>query len=169
MFLCISLSFFDLFAGVTETGRDDRYYYYCGSSIYGTVADTAYYTFLLLINICFFIVLLVNVPKKMRAESKDEIENSGIRYKFKNYLLMVIVHIITFIVFYLFIFYNDYAKYIDIIYLSICLAIVLVYNINEITIKEIKKLLRIKEKDLNENSKDVKNAELNEDIIEESN
>ena len=85
MFLCISLSFFDSFAGVTNTGRDDRYYYYCGSSIYGNVADTAYYTFLLLINISFFIVLLVNVPKKMRAESKGEIENSDIRLKLKNY------------------------------------------------------------------------------------
>lgn len=156
--ICSVLTTFYILIGGKKNHEDINHYFYCGSNKLKDLTDPIFDSLFLLINICYFVDLLVYVFKKKKQESNGEIDDSGYGKKFIKFLIMFIANLATFVVSYLIIFHIIPMQYIDIIYLSICLIIDVVYNINEATKKETRKIFCINRND----SDDIALIELNE-------
>ena len=135
---CVLTTLYIIFGGKTD--YDVNKYFYCGFSNFKQFADPIFDSIFLLINIIYFVNLLAYFFKKKKEASKGETEDLNYGKNFTKFLLMSIINTITFVESYLIIFNIIPIKYIDIIYLSTCLVIDLVYNINDITIKETTKI-----------------------------
>jgi hypothetical protein len=136
---CVLTTLYIIFGGKTDYDEKNKYFY-CGGSNFKQFADPIFDSIFLLINIIYFVNLLAYFSKKKKEASIGETEDLNYGKSFTKFLLMSIINTITFVESYLIIFNIIPIKYIDIIYLSTCLAIDLVYNINDITIKETAKI-----------------------------
>lgn len=129
-----------IYGGKTDYNETNKYFY-CGKSEFKKYADPIFDSIFLFLNLIFFVNLLTYFSKKKKEASKGETEDLDYGKNFTKFLLMSIVNTITFVESYLIIFEKIRIEYIDIIYLSTCLIIDLVYNINDITIKETVKIV----------------------------
>ena len=156
--ICGVLTTFYILIGGKKNHEDINHYFYCGSNKLKDFADPIFDSIFLLINICYFMDLLVYLFKKKKQESNGEIDDSDYGKNFRKFLIMFFVDSATFAVSYLIIFHIIPMKYIDIIYLIICLIIDIDYNINEAIKKETRKIFSTNRND----SEDIDLIELNE-------
>ena len=156
--ICGVLTTFYILIGGKKNHEDINHYFYCGSNKLKDFADPIFDSIFLLINICYFMDLLVYLFKKKKQESNGEIDDSDYGKNFRKFLIMFFVDSATFAVSYLIIFHIIPMKYIDIIYLIICLIIDVDYNINEAIKKETRKIFSTNRND----SEDIDLIELNE-------
>ena len=156
--ICGVLTTFYILIGGKKNHEDINHYFYCGSNKLKDFADPIFDSIFLLINICYFMDLLVYLFKKKKQESNGEIDDSDYGKNFRKFLIMFFVDSTTFAVSYLIIFHIIPMKYIDIIYLIICLIIDVDYNINEAIKKETRKIFSTNRND----SEDIDLIELNE-------
>ena len=138
--ICSVLTTLYIIIGGKTDYEEKNKYFYCGISVFKYYADPIFDSIFLLLNIIFFVKLLTYFSKKKKEVSQGETEDLDYGKNFTKFLLMSIVNTITFVESYLIIFEKIPIQYIDIIYLSTCLIIDLVYNINDITIKETVKI-----------------------------
>ena len=156
--ICGVLTTFYILIGGKKNHEDINHYFYCGSNKLKDFADPIFDSIFLLINISYFVDLLVYLFKKKKQESNGEIDDSDYGKNFRKFLIMFFVDSATFAVSYLIIFHIIPMKYIDIIYLIICLIIDVDYNINEAIKKETRKIFSTNRND----SEDIDLIELNE-------
>ena len=156
--ICGVLTTFYILIGGKKNHEDINHYFYCGSNKLKDFADPIFDSIFLLINISYFVDLLVYLFKKKKQESNGEIDDSDYGKNFRKFLIMFFVNSATFAVSYLIIFHIIPMKYIDIIYLIICLIIDVDYNINEAIKKETRKIFSTNRND----SEDIDLIELNE-------
>ena len=136
---CVLTTLYIIFGGKTDYEGKNKYFY-CETSDFKKFADPIFDSIFLLLNLIFFVNLLTYFSKKKKEALKGETEDLDYGKNFTKFFLMFIVNTITFVESYLIIFSQISIKYIDIIYLSTCFIIDLVYNINDITIKETSKI-----------------------------
>ena len=136
---CVLTTLYIIFGGKTDSEGKNKYFY-CETSDFKKFADPIFDSIFLLLNLIFFVNLLTYFSKKKKEALKGETEDLDYGKNFTKFFLMFIVNTITFVESYLIIFSQISIKYIDIIYLSTCFIIDLVYNINDITIKETSKI-----------------------------
>ena len=150
--ICSLLTSLYILIGGIKNHEEINHYYYGGFNKFNDIADPIFDSILLLINIYFFMNLLIYVFKKMKQASNDEIDDySDFGKNFTKYLLIFIVNCFAFTISYLIIFYIIPLEIIDIIYLFYCLIIDLVYNINEATKEGTREIFCINRRRLSEN------------------
>ena len=149
MIICIALTTLYILIGGKKNHEDINHYFYCGSNELKDFADPIFNSIFLFLNICYFIDLLAYVFKTMKQDTNDEF---GYGKQFWKFIGMLIINSLIFAISYLIIFHIIPMEYIDIIYLIICLAIDVYYNINEANIEATKKIFCIKTNHLDKNS-----------------
>ena len=155
--LIISFALTGTFIGISEKLAHYGVYYYCESNIEKKIIDTIYNSFYLLINTFSIVILLIYMSTKKEEAEEGMIEDLDYSHHYTKILLMFIINSIAFIESYLIIYDklpvpNDY---IDLVYLTTCLLIAVVYTVNHIIYKETIKLFcrKIYEKKYPENKK----------------
>ena len=134
----ISIVLASIFIKEGRVKKPDKLYYYGNNdSSYKKIIDTVYYSILLVINIFCLVILIINISA-WNKKSKDEgMDNIRYEHNYFQAVLKFIVNSISYAISFLII-YGCFSGYgiSDLIYLTNCLIVNIVYCFNKIVIKE---------------------------------